>query len=63
VIFISKTWYFASQWLQDFAYQIELSWWMFAAVGFVALMIAVLTVGLQSVKAALDNPVKSLRSE
>jgi putative ABC transport system permease protein len=63
VIFISKTWYFARQWLQDFAYQIELSWWMFAAVGFVALMIAVLTVGLQSVKAALDNPVKSLRSE
>jgi ABC-type antimicrobial peptide transport system permease subunit len=56
-------WYFSKLWLQDFAYQIDLSWWIFAVVGFGALLIAILTVGFQSIKAALDNPVKSLRSE
>ncbi len=56
-------WYFMQQWLADFAYRIEIRWWMFAVAGAVALMIAFLTVGFQSVKAALANPVKSLRSE
>jgi putative ABC transport system permease protein len=56
-------WYFMKKWLADFAYRIDLQWWMFAAAGAAAMGIAFLTVGAQSVKAALANPVKSLRSE
>ncbi len=55
--------FFMNKWLQDFAYRIDIQWWMFAAAGAVALAIAFLTVGFQSVKAALANPVKSLRSD
>ncbi|MBN8677624.1 MAG: ABC transporter permease [Chitinophagales bacterium] len=55
--------YLMQQWLTDFAYRIDLQWWMFVGSGLVALLIALLTVGGQSVKAALANPVKSLRSE
>jgi ABC-type antimicrobial peptide transport system permease subunit len=56
-------WYFMSQWLQDFAYHINIGWWMFLLAGFVAISIALITVGLQAVKAAIANPVKYLRSE
>jgi putative ABC transport system permease protein len=56
-------WYFMNQWLADFAYRIQLQWWMFAVAGIGALTIAFLTVSFQSVRAALANPVKSLRSE
>ncbi|HRI61719.1 MAG TPA: ABC transporter permease [Saprospiraceae bacterium] len=52
-----------NQWLGDFAYHIDLQWWMFAVAGAGAVAVAVLTVGFQSVRAALANPVKSLRSE
>jgi putative ABC transport system permease protein len=55
--------YFMQQWLADFAYRIDLHWWIFALAGMVAIAIAFLTVSFQSVKAALANPVKSLRSE
>ena len=55
--------YFMDKWLADFAYRIDLAWWMFAVAGVLAVLIAFLTVGFQSVKAALENPVKSLRSE
>jgi putative ABC transport system permease protein len=55
--------YFMERWLSDFAYRIEMQWWMFAAAGALALLIAFLTVGFQSVRAALANPVKALRSE
>ncbi len=55
--------YLMDKWLADFAYRIEIQWWMFAAAGAGALAVAFLTVSLQSVKAALANPVKSLRSE
>ncbi len=55
--------YFMNKWLADFAYRIEISWWVFVAVGVAAAVIAFLTVGFQAVKAALSNPVKSLRSE
>lgn len=51
------------KWLDDFAYRIRIEWWMFVLAGFLALAIAFLTVSFQSVKAALMNPVKSLRSE
>jgi putative ABC transport system permease protein len=51
------------QWLQDFAYRIEIGWYVFAITGIVALLIALITVGFQAVKAAVANPVKSLRTE
>ncbi|MCF8243885.1 MAG: ABC transporter permease [Saprospiraceae bacterium] len=56
-------WYFMDKWLQDFAYRIGIQWWMFVVAGAVAVAVAFLTVSFQSVKAALANPVKSLRSE
>jgi putative ABC transport system permease protein len=55
--------FFMKKWLSDFAYRIEMEWWMFAGAGLAAVAIAFLTVGFQSVRAALANPVKSLRSE
>jgi putative ABC transport system permease protein len=55
--------YFMQRWLSDFAYRIKMEWWMFAGAGVLAVAIAFLTVGFQSVRAALANPVKSLRSE
>jgi len=56
--------YFAmNKWLQDFAYRINLSWWMFALAGGLALLIALLTVSFQAIKAALANPVEALRYE
>jgi putative ABC transport system permease protein len=51
------------KWLQDFAYRVQITWWIFAAAGLIALLIAMLTVSLQAVKAAIANPVKSLRTE
>ncbi|WP_338875150.1 ABC transporter permease [Spirosoma sp. SC4-14] len=56
-------WWAMNKWLADFAYRIELSWWMFALSGLLALSVTVLTVSFQSIKAALVNPVSSLRSE
>jgi putative ABC transport system permease protein len=52
-----------SKWLQDFAYRIDISWWMFAVAGIAALLIAFFTVSIHSIKTALGNPVNSLRSE
>ncbi|WP_461042048.1 permease prefix domain 2-containing transporter [Spirosoma harenae] len=56
-------WYSLDNWLQKYNYRTELSWWIFAASGIGALLITLLTVSFQSIKAALVNPVKSLRSE
>lgn len=56
-------WYVMNRWLQEFAYKIDIAWWMFALAGCMALGIALLTVSFQSLKAALVNPVQSLRSE
>jgi putative ABC transport system permease protein len=55
--------YFMNKWLQDFAYRINLSWWMFILAGGIALVIALATVSFQAIKAATANPVKSLRYE
>ncbi|QDK77953.1 FtsX-like permease family protein [Spirosoma sp. KCTC 42546] len=63
VIAAPIAWYIMSQWLQDFAYKIDMEWWMFAVAGLLAVSIALLTVSFQSIKAALMNPVKSLKSE
>jgi len=56
-------WYFMNQWLQDFAYRITISWWVFAITAIIALSIAFVTVSFQAIKAAMANPVKSLRTE
>ncbi len=56
-------WYAMHQWLQDFAYRIAIEWWVFALAGVLATVVALLTVSFQAIKAALMNPVKSLRSE
>jgi putative ABC transport system permease protein len=69
VVFISLlvavplSWLVMNKWLEDFAYRIHLQWWMFALAGIVSLMIAFATLSVQALKAALANPVKSLRME
>ncbi len=56
-------WYYMHQWLQDYAYRIKISWWLFAAGGLVAIIIALASISFQAIKAAVANPVKSLRTE
>jgi len=56
-------WYLMQKWLQDFAYRIGIAWWVFAIAGVAALFIAFITISFQSIKAAVANPVNSLRSE
>lgn len=63
LIAVPIAWWGMSRWLQDFAYRIEIRWWMFLLSGALALFIAVMTVCLQAVKAARANPVKNLRTE
>jgi len=50
-------------WLQDFVYKTAMSWWIFALAGGITLLIAMLTVSFQAIKAAIANPVKSIRTE
>jgi len=52
-----------NQWLKEFAYKITIDWWIFALAGSLAVGVALLTVSFQSIKAALTDPIKSLRSE
>jgi putative ABC transport system permease protein len=56
-------WYYMNQWLQDYTYRINISWWLFAAGGLVAIIIALATISFQAIKAAMANPVTSLRTE
>jgi putative ABC transport system permease protein len=56
-------WYFMNKWLQDYTYRIDIAWWMFALTGLGTVVIALLTVCSQAIKAAIANPVNSLRSE
>ena len=63
VIATPVAWYAMNKWLQDFAYRINISWWMFAVAGLLVIFITLLTISFQSIKAAIANPVKSLRTE
>ncbi len=63
VIAVPVAWYAMSNWLENFAYRINLPWWMLAVAGIVALLVGLGTVSFQAVRAALANPVNSLRSE
>jgi putative ABC transport system permease protein len=56
-------WYTMHNWLRDFAYRIAIQWWVFLVAGFLAAAVALVTIGFQAIRAALANPVKSLRSE
>jgi len=56
-------WYFMNKWLQDYVYRIDISWWIFAAGGLVAIIIALATISFQAINAAVANPIKSLRTE
>ena len=56
-------WYAMNNWLQGYAYKIDIGWWMFALAGLLTVCIALATVSYQSIKAAIANPVKSLRTE
>ncbi|HEY5406482.1 MAG TPA: ABC transporter permease, partial [Ginsengibacter sp.] len=63
LISIPVTWWAMHEWLKDFAYRINISVWVFAIAGIIAILIALLTVSFQAIKAAVANPVKSLRTE
>jgi putative ABC transport system permease protein len=63
VIATPLAWYFMNNWLQNYQYRTNLSWWVFGATGVAELIITLLTVSFQSFKAAIANPVSSLRSE
>jgi putative ABC transport system permease protein len=57
------SWWAMNKWLQSFAYRINISWWIFLAAAVIAILIALITISFQAIKAAVANPVKSLRSE
>jgi putative ABC transport system permease protein len=63
IIAFPIAWYAMDSWLQDFAYRIKVAWWVFIVAGIIAGIIAFLTISFQAIKAAIANPVKSLRSE
>jgi putative ABC transport system permease protein len=63
IIAVPIAWYILHNWLQDFAYRINISWWIFGLAGIVSIVVALATISFQSIKAAAANPVKSLRSE
>jgi len=63
VIAFPVAWWVMNKWLQDFSYRISISWWIFVIAGATALLVALLTVSFQAIKAAVANPVKSLRTE
>jgi len=56
-------WWAMNKWLEDFPYRVSISWWVFAIAAIAALLVALITVSFQAIKAAVANPVKSLRTE
>ena len=63
VIALPVSWFASTKWLDGFAYRTDLAWWIFALAGVIAILISLLTVSFQSVKAAIANPVNALRNE
>lgn len=63
LIAIPFAWFFMNRWLMDFEYRVNIEWWVFVLAGLAAVLVAFLTVGFQSMKAALANPIECLRSE
>jgi putative ABC transport system permease protein len=63
IIAFPIAWWAMNDWLQDFPYRVAISWWIFGIAGIAALVIALITVSFQSIKAATANPVENLRTE
>ncbi len=63
IISVPLTWWVMHNWLNNFAYRIQISWWIFAVGGMLAVLITLITISFQSIRAAVANPVNSLRSE
>jgi putative ABC transport system permease protein len=63
IIATPVAWWAVNKWLQGFAYRINISWWVFAVAGLLSVLIAWITISFQAFKAAIANPVKSLRTE
>jgi putative ABC transport system permease protein len=63
IIAFPLAWYVMNQWLQEFSYRIGISWWIFVVAGGASLVVALVTISIQAIKAALANPIKSLRTE
>lgn len=63
LIALPVSWWAMNNWLKNFAFRIDIGWWVFAVAGLLALIIALITVSFQAIKAAIANPVKSLRTE
>ena len=63
IIAFPLSWWFMHKWLQNYAYRISIDWWVFVIAGLLALLIALITISFQSIRAAVANPVKSLRTE
>jgi len=63
IIALPVSWWAAHKWLESFAYRINISWWVFAVAALIVIAIAIVTIGIQTIKAAVANPVKSLRME
>ena len=63
ILAVPVAWYVMSEWLKDFAYRVSIEWWIFIVAAVIAIIIAFLTISTQAIKAAVSNPVKSLRTE
>src|SRR6186997_2623753 len=63
ILAVPVAWYVMNEWLKDFAYRINIEWWIFMVAAVIAIIIAFLTISTQAIKAAISNPVKSLRTE
>ena len=62
-IAMPAAWFLMHAWLKDFAYRTQINWWVFVLAGLAAILVAIVTVSFQAIKAAIANPVKSLRTE
>jgi len=63
IIAAPLAWYFVNNWLDNFAYRMDVQWWVFLLVGMIALFITFFTVGIQAIRASISNPVESIRTE
>jgi putative ABC transport system permease protein len=63
ILAVPVAWYVMNEWLKDFAYRINIQWWIFLVAAIIAIIIAFITISTQAIKAAVSNPVKSLRTE
>ena len=63
VIALPVSWWSMHQWLQNFAYRINVEWWIFLLASILAMLVALFTVGIKAIRVAMGNPIKALRSE